>query len=526
MAVARTFAIALNGLDGHVVEVEADIAPGLPAFVLIGLPDTALAESRERVRAAAVNAGCPLTQRKLTINLSPAALRKQGSGFDLAIAVAALAAAGDVSVDAVSDVVHLGELGLDGRLRPIPGVLPSVAAARRAGFANVMVPTANAEEAQLVDGIRVIAVPSLRDAAIWHGGRYSPQPVEPVRLAATGERPGEDEAVLDMCDVIGNDDAVEALTVAAAGGHHVSMVGPPGAGKTMLAMRLPGILPELTDAEALEVTSIRSLTGAPIGRELARRPPFEAPHHTASAISIVGGGSGRIVPGAVVRATNGVLFLDEAPEFPARVLDVLRQPLEAGTISIHRAHGVAAFPARFQLVLAANPCPCGRYGSPDDECTCTPVARRRYMARLSGPLLDRVDIRLSVRRLSAAAIRASRARDDARSTGSEPGHGPGTSAAIRQRVKEARAVAGERLSGTPWTRNSQVTGSWLRTGPRRIPHAVTASLDRAFERGAMTMRGFDRTLRLAWTLADLDAATTPTAHHVGAALYLRRGMET
>ncbi len=294
----------------------------------------------------------------------------------------------------------------------------------------------------------------------------------------------------------------------------------------MLAARLPGILPDLTDDEALEVTSIRSLAGAPIGRELVRRPPFEAPHHTASAISIVGGGSGRIVPGAVVRATNGVLFLDEAPEFPARVLDVLRQPLEAGTISIHRANGVAAFPARFQLVLAANPCPCGRYGSSDDECTCTPIARRRYLARLSGPLLDRVDIRLSVRRLSVAAIRASRARDDAPPHGSQLCGAPVASATIRQRVREARAVAAERLAETPWTRNSQVTGSWLRAGPRRLPHAVTASLDKAFERGAITMRGFDRTLRLAWTLADLDTATMPTAHHVGAALFLRRGMES
>jgi magnesium chelatase family protein len=213
------------------------------------------------------------------------------------------------------------------------------------------------------------------------------------------------------------------------------------------------------------------------------------------------------------------LFLDEAPEFPARVLDVLRQPLEAGKISIHRANGVAAFPARFQLVLAANPCPCGRYGSQDDECTCTPIARRRYLARLSGPLLDRVDIRLTVRRLSVAAMRASGDRD-----GSQPSATTRSSEAIRQRVVDARSVARERLAATPWTRNAQVAGSWLRTGPRRLPHAVTSPLDGAFERGAITMRGFDRTLRLAWTLADLDSAEAPTAHHVGTALFLRRGM--
>ena len=519
MSLARTFAIALNGLDGQVVEVEADIAAGLPAFVLIGLPDTALGESRERVRAAAVNAGCPLTQRKLTINLSPAALRKQGSAFDLAIAVAALAAAGDVPKESVTRVVHLGELGLDGRLRPVSGVLPAVAAARRAGFTRVMVPAANADEAQLVDGVEIVAVASLRDAAIWHGGRYAPIPVDAVPLPVESAAQDPESGRLDMGEVLGNDEAVEALVVAAAGGHHVSMIGPPGAGKTMLASRLPGILPDLTDEEALEVTSIRSLTGAPIGGELIRRPPFESPHHTASAISIVGGGSGRIVPGAIVRATNGVLFLDEAPEFPARVLDVLRQPLESGSISIHRANGIATFPARFQLLLAANPCPCGRYGSSDDECTCSPIARRRYLSRMSGPLLDRVDIRLTVRRLSVAAIRASR------STFSDPGDGAERSSdAIRQRVVAARAVAAARLIDTPWTRNCHVAGSWLRAGPRRLPASATASLDRAFERGSITMRGFDRTLRLAWTLADLDTVETPSAHHVGAALYLRRGI--
>lgn len=521
MAVGRTYAVALNGLEGHLVEVEADIAAGLPAFSLIGLPDTALGESRERVRAAALNAGCPLTQRKLTINLSPAALRKQGSGFDLAIAVAALAAAGDVPAESVARVVHIGELGLDGRLRPVPGVLPSVAAARRGGFARVMVPAGNAHEARLVDGVEVVAVSSLRDAAIWHGGRFDPIPVDPVMPAASdGERAVFESA--DMADVIGNDEAVEALTVAAAGGHHVSMVGPPGAGKTMLAARLPGILPDLTDAEALEVTSIRSLTGAPIGGDLVRRPPFEAPHHTSSAVSIVGGGSGRIVPGAVVRASAGVLFLDEAPEFPARVLDVLRQPLESGRIAIHRANGVAHFPARFQLVLAANPCPCGRYGTTDDDCSCTPIARRRYLARMSGPLLDRIDIRLSVRRLSVAALRGAREVDH-ESPSKCPVPKGVDSLSIRARVVEARLVAAERLAGTPWRRNSDVAGSWLRSGPRRLPSAATSALDRALERGAITMRGFDRALRLAWSVADLDSAAAPTAHHVGTALYLRRG---
>lgn len=510
MAVARTFAVALTGVRGDIVEVEADISAGLPAFVLIGLPDAALGESRKRVSAAATNAGCALTQRKLTVNLSPASLRKQGSGFDLAIAVAALAASGEIPAEAAATAVHLGELGLDGRLRPVPGILPAVLAARDAGFRRVVVPTANADEASLVAGIEVVPIVGLRAAAILHGAELDPVDEHPVPLA-------DDVAVTapepDMADVSGNDEAVDAFVVAAAGGHNVSMVGPPGAGKTMLARRLPSLLPDLTAEQALESTSIRSLAGRGVGGALVHRPPFEAPHHTASAAALVGGGSTRLVPGAIVRATNGVLFLDEAAEFPASVLDALRQPLESGGITIHRANGTAAFPARFQLVLASNPCPCGRYGSADEECSCTPIARRRYFARLSGPLLDRIDLRLTVRRLGLGALR----------TGSDGSAPTRTSAELRSRVERARAAAAERLAGTGWSTNAQAAGPWLRSAQRRVPPAARASLDRALERGAVTMRGYDRTLRVAWTIADLDGASSPTADHIGRALYLRRG---
>lgn len=530
MPLARTYAIALNGVDGDVVEVEADIAAGLPAFSLIGLPDAALGESRKRVTSAAMNAGCPLTQRKLTVNLSPASLRKQGSAFDLAIAVAALAAAGDISAESAAAAVHLGELGLDGRVRPVPGVLPAVIAARAAGFARVVVPAANADEAALVDGMDVVPVASLRQAAIHHGSDLEPVEVTPLGTTSPRAATGRAHPEPDIADVAGNEEAIEALVVAAAGGHHLSMIGPPGAGKTMLAMRLPGLLPDLTDEQAIEVTCIRSLTEAgSAGRgstgdqkssphALIRRPPFESPHHTASAAAIVGGGTTRIVPGAIVRATHGVLFLDEAAEFPPSVLDSLRQPLESGTITIHRAAGTATFPARFQLVLASNPCPCGRYGSPDEECACTPIARRRYLARLSGPLLDRVDIRLAVRRIGLAALRI---RSDPEAS-SAPTTGT-ASALLRERVLTARATAAARLADTDWTRNADVSGAWLRTGALRLPRATVGALDRALDRGAITMRGYDRTLRLAWTLADLDGASTPTGHHIGAALFLRRG---
>jgi magnesium chelatase family protein len=509
MTVGRTHAVALLGLQGAIVEIEADYSSQLPKFVLIGLPDAALGEARDRVLAAAANSGCELPCRRLTVNLSPAALPKQGSGFDLGIALATLAAAGLVRPESIDRLVHLGELGLDGRLRPIAGILPAVSAAASAGVETVMVPTGNAAEAGLVPGIRVVPVASLREAAIWHGAEFEPIPVEPI-LVAEPEGPVDDE--FDLADIIGNEDAVEAMIVAAAGGHHAFLLGPPGSGKTMLAARLPGLLPDLDAATALEVTSVRSLCGLPVGRTLVTRPPLEAPHHTATAAALIGGGSRQIRPGAAARASGGVLFLDEAPEFTSSVLDALRQPLESGLISIHRANAVAHYPGRFQLILAANPCPCGQYGARDSECTCPPSARRRYLGRLSGPLLDRIDIQLRVQRITSAQLKLA---DESPRT---------TTAQARARVAEARARAAQRLGGTPWRLNSQVPGFWLRGPHARLGPVVTASIDRALERGGITMRGYDRVLRVGWTLADLDATDSPTADHIGRALYLRKAL--
>ncbi len=511
MAVARSRAVALLGLGGAIVEIDADLAAGIPGFALIGLPDTALGEARERVRSACQNSGLDLPAKRITINLSPAALPKHGSVFDLGIALAALAAAGVVLPESVARVVHLGELGLDGRVRAATGVLPAVLAARRAGCDAVMVPEANVAEAALVEGIAVVPIASLRGAAIWHGAELE---AEPPETGAEAERPPAPEhpgPPPDLAEVIGNREAVEALLIAAAGGHHLFLVGPPGAGKTMLASRLPGILPPLEPEAAIEVASIRSLSGMPVDR-LPTVAPFEAPHHTASTAAIVGGGSGSIRPGSVARAAHGILFLDECPEFSRSTLDALRQPLESGEIVVQRANHTARFPASFQLVLAANPCPCGYYGS--DRCRCTPMAQRRYLGRLSGPLLDRVDLQLRVPRLTSAQLRRGAAD---RAAGM-------STAAARERVDLARGAAAERLAGTGVRLNSEVSGSWLRGNDdhgRALPRRVTAVLDRALEQGTITMRGYDRSLRVAWTIADLAGRLSPDADDIGRAVAMR-----
>lgn len=509
MGVAHTLSIALQGLSGALVDVEASVSAGLPKFKLIGLPDAALAEASHRVLAAASNSGCSLAQSRVTVNLSPAVLPKHGSGFDLGIALAALAAEGKVAARSVERAAHVGELGLDGRVRPVLGVLPAVHAAVRAGITRVVVPAGNLAEARLVSGAEIVPVASLREAAIRHGAQLTPVAVDAVLAVASEPRATLDA---DMSDVIANEQAVRSLVVAAAGAHHQLLIGPPGAGKTMLAERLPGILPDLDDAAALEATSIRSLTELGSASALVTRPPYEAPHHTASAAALVGGGSARIRPGAAVRASYGVLFLDEAPEFQRTALDALRQPLESGIVSISRANHQAVFPAHFQLVLAANPCPCGLFGaSTADACTCTPGRRRSYLQRISGPLMDRIDLQLEVRRLSPAQLRRSV---------DERGR---SSAQLREKVDAARAAAAERFRGLSWQVNGRVPSRWLTDGPGRLPRSVTAALEKHYQGTGMTMRGYVRVLRVAWTLADLDGATSPGLAHVGEALALREG---
>lgn len=509
--------MALTGIEGTVVMVEAAISQQLPGMAIIGLPDTALAEAKLRVRTATAQAGIPLSERFITVNLSPAALPKQGSGFDLAIALSALAASQRLPSERLSSIAHLGELGLNGELRRPAGLLTATVAARKLGFQRVMVPEHGGAEAALVPDIEVVAVRDLAGAVAWHRGESEGWRVLPYQsnavqggAAATGGSGNSDTG--DMADIAGQPEAVEALTIAAAGRHHMSLLGPPGAGKTMLATRLPTILPDLTPNEAIAVSSIASMGGAPLAG-LVLRPPFESPHHTASKVALIGGGSNSEVrPGAITRACHGVLFLDEAPEFPRSVLEALRQPLESGQIEIHRSRVRTSLPARVQLVLAANPCPCGYAGSPDTvaQCNCSPIVRIRYLQRISGPLGDRIDLRLNVRRVSSVLL-------------SEIGAPAPTSGELRQRVTQARAAAAARLRDTPWSVNGEVKGTWLRAKRLRLPRGDTAVLDQALARGSLTLRGYDRVLRVAWTVADLAGRDRPGRHEVSRALVLRGG---
>lgn len=512
---ARTRSVTLEGLSGRAVEIEVDIAGGLPTTVIVGLPDASVNEARDRCRAAVSNSGTRWPDQRVTINLAPSSLPKTGSHYDLAIAMAVVAAQDLVPSTWLHDTAFLGELALDGRLRAVRGVLPAAMAAADAGFTRVVVPEVNADEAALVPGIAVVGVRSLRHTIAVLRGEPAPDdpPVPPLADGPEGAvwTSGDRVAGLDLADVAGQEDGRLAVLVAAAGGHHLAMTGPPGIGKTMLAQRLPGLLPDLERREALEVSAVHSVAGLLASdAPLAARPPFVDPHHSASAVSVIGGGSKVVRPGALSLAHRGVLFMDEAPEFASNVIEALRQPLESGHVVVSRAAATVVFPARFQLIVASNPCPCGQAGTVTERCRCSPTVRRRYAERLSGPIRDRIDIH----RTLVAPSRPDLARSLVETGG-------GT-ANLRALVSAARARQRHRYRDEPWALNAAVPGAEMR---RRWPLSDEARvvIDHQVRADRLNPRSADRVLRLAWTVADLHGHAVPDADDVTTALALRSG---
>lgn len=497
--VAKTYSMGTYGLDAFPVEVEADLSSGLPGFEVVGLPGAAVKESRDRVRAAMRNCGFDFPMKRITMNLAPADKRKEGPIYDLPLLLSLLKSSEQLPCP-TDDAVFLGELSLSGEVRRIRGVLPMAAKAKEAGFRRLFVPAANAGEGAVIEGLEVYPIENVPQLVDHLTGK------RPIAPAAWEPQASRLDPLLDFADVKGQHVAKRALEIAASGSHSVLMVGPPGSGKSMLAKRLPSILPDMTFEEALEATMIHSVAGAlPEGGALLGSRPFRSPHHTISTAGLSGGGTSP-KPGEISLAHNGVLFLDELPEFSRPAMEVLRQPMEDGRVTISRVGGSAAFPCRFMLVAAMNPCPCGYFGHPTRPCTCAPQAVDRYLARISGPLLDRLDLHVEAAPLDLDEL-SSKARGE-------------SSEAIRQRVNAARKRQVDRFQGLGWSCNADIPSQKLREVCQASEEAE-ALLKRAFDRFGLSARSYDRVLRVARTIADLDASEGVAADHVAEAVQYR-----
>jgi magnesium chelatase family protein len=510
MPLAQVQGVVVSGVTGAMVQVEVEVSQGLPSVGVVGLPDTSVTESRWRARSAIASIGATWPNRRVTIGLSPAEVRKNGAGLDLPIALGVLAASNQLAGVDLAATTFIGELGLDGTLRPTRGALAGALAARRAGIERVIAPPQSAREMTRLPGLRVVVAGNLAQViAVLRGG-------DPGEVASVGggtrSLPECDEpGAPDLRDVRGQAQARFAIEVAAAGAHNIALVGVPGVGKTLLAERLPGLLPDLDDEAAIEVAAIHSVAGLARPGMLFSRPPFRSPHHSSSGAALLGSVQGqRVTPGAVTLAHHGVLFMDEAPEFSRPCLEGLRQPIESGVVSLGRSGWSGVLPAAFQLVLAANPCPCGMRAGTASDCSCSPVALRRYDSRLSGPLMDRIDIRLSMSRPPESAL--------LRVDEQEP------SALVRTRVEVARARASRRFAGLPWSVNARIPAGELRR--TWAPDAGGADLLRTLERRSANLRGPDRVLRMAWTIADLQGRDRPGRDDVATAMSLRGATTT